>query len=719
MPTSLYNFQYVPLTGRLPGKSFVSQTEQAINGLAQYVYENSTNYEAVKAIAQKAEEDSSSALSTSEEALDKAQTALETVGRAYIKTTSAVDLDDYYDSELLLILSAESTNLPANITGYLTVMSSDTHDYCMQVYIGIDGSVYKRTATISNDVPTFEAWSETPITMSSLQSVLDNYTTVSASNIGVNAQTDNSIAWGNAIGGGEIASGEQRLITGGTVYPLSQSVAQNASNIATNTADIVQNTGGISANSKRISNIEKLLQGNLYDYQTDSSSAYTKSVPAGAMQYAGLEKVGGKTIVWNQLVQNGNFADGTNGWTKSATNMAISATDGTLLATIVSAVSNTVTVNTDVNIIAGHKYLIKGNISRKHTGTSSTWNSFLVRFDDATVATISTPSADIGVVKAIDQIVTATDDADKLYLGYDYIPNASVSDVFTLNNIELFDLTVMFGSGNEPPTVAEFDEIFPVAYYVYSTPVLMSAGVTSVVSDYDVLQGVTLSQGGVRSDTGVTVSNDKRVRTDFVKVKPSTTYELSVGGADSIVILAVYYYSTNDTSGYIGYSNSINLKNTTIVTPVNCQYMIVSYHYLNETSNLAPTDVVDNTAICNIDTYTVPASVQALTGYGYSCPSHYNYIDFETKKFVQEVGSREYASGDESDSTVITDGTTTYYPLTIAVETDISAYITDDNLIQVESGGTLTFENQHGDDYRIPVPSEEEYMIDLQSAIGG
>jgi hypothetical protein len=60
-----------------------------------------------------------------------------------------------------------------------------------------------------------------------------------------------------------------------------------------------------------------------------------------------------------------------------------------------------------------------------------------------------------------------------------------------------------------------------------------------------------------------------------------------------------------------------------------------------------------------------------------------------------------------------------YYELATPTEVDISAYLTDDNLIEVEAGGTLTFPNSNGSDYCIPVPSEEEYMIDLQSAIGG
>ena len=62
-------------------------------------------------------------------------------------------------------------------------------------------------------------------------------------------------------------------------------------------------------------------------------------------------------------------------------------------------------------------------------------------------------------------------------------------------------------------------------------------------------------------------------------------------------------------------------------------------------------------------------------------------------------------------------GVDMYYELQTPIEVDISAYITDDNLISVESGGTLTFPNSNGDDYRIDVPSSETYMVDLQEAI--
>ena len=65
-------------------------------------------------------------------------------------------------------------------------------------------------------------------------------------------------------------------------------------------------------------------------------------------------------------------------------------------------------------------------------------------------------------------------------------------------------------------------------------------------------------------------------------------------------------------------------------------------------------------------------------------------------------------------------GVMLYYELETPIVTDISDLIDDDFLrnIEVEAGGSVTFKNSNGDDYRIPVPSEEEYIVKL-SEIGG
>ena len=53
---------------------------------------------------------------------------------------------------------------------------------------------------------------------------------------------------------------------------------------------------------------------------------------------------------------------------------------------------------------------------------------------------------------------------------------------------------------------------------------------------------------------------------------------------------------------------------------------------------------------------------------------------------------------------------TVYYELAEPEIIDISDILPDDNLIEVEEGGTITFENSNGDGFRIPVPSEIVYQ---------
>ena len=64
-------------------------------------------------------------------------------------------------------------------------------------------------------------------------------------------------------------------------------------------------------------------------------------------------------------------------------------------------------------------------------------------------------------------------------------------------------------------------------------------------------------------------------------------------------------------------------------------------------------------------------------------------------------------------------GVMLYYELETPIVTDISDLLADDFLrnLTVEAGGSITFKNSN-DSYRIPVPSEEEYIVKL-SEVGG
>ena len=97
--------------------------------------------------------------------------------------------------------------------------------------------------------------------------------------------------------------------------------------------------------------------------------------------------------------------------------------------------------------------------------------------------------------------------------------------------------------------------------------------------------------------------------------------------------------------------------------------------------------------------YQIPEVIKALPGYGVEG----NVTDYEAKTYTQN---------NTIDGTAIK-------ALDTPIITDISSLIPDDFLrnIEVEAGGSVTFKGGN-DSYRIPVPSEEEYIVKL-SEIGG
>ena len=630
MATNEYNFQYVPLNGKLPGEVMVQQTQDAINDLCNRVIRGA------EADAAEAVEKADNAVNASSEAVETANNAETTAQEAldyitgdfpkvhFVGVNSNATSDANYTGggatgtdAIAIGVTASATNTNSVAIGTGSVASGAN-----EVSVGNDNTKRKivnvQEGSSNNDVMTYGQG----VDRTSAQTIsgVKTFSAVPAISGAISAD-DNSMkiattAWVNQrIGTGVVASGNTGLINGDTAYaelrPTKDGTWVKGANTTAQNLEALE--GGLEYSyailSRQYDALKKYVNGNYYDYDTDDDEAYTKTVPQGAMPYASLDKVGGKTVVMNQLITNGNFPD-TTGWSDASSNpyVSLTAENGKLIVKSTASSTRGWRVKTSASIIAGHKYLIRGYCQRDTDIVDGDADSITVNFggiESETVATIPTPISTVGVGQKLDTILTPTKDNTEMIIGFwgAVSSRTGTNNMFTIWDINLYDLTLMFGAGNEPTTVAEFEAMFPASYYAYDAGTLLSAGVTSVVS------------------------------------KDSTDTEIA--------------------------------------------------------------------------SYPIPAAVQALTGYGWSCPSHYNYIDYEAKKFVQEVGSRAYASGDESDATVITDGTTTYYALSPAVETDISSYLTDDNLIEVEAGGTLTFPNSNGTDYQIPVPSGETYMIDL------
>lgn len=91
-----------------------------------------------------------------------------------------------------------------------------------------------------------------------------------------------------------------------------------------------------------------------------------------------------------------------------------------------------------------------------------------------------------------------------------------------------------------------------------------------------------------------------------------------------------------------------------------------------------------------------------------------------TAAIVTQIQVKDTAYPDATAFKQAMSGVILYYELAEPIVTDISTMLADDFLrnIEVEAGGSVTFKNSNGDDYRIPVPSEEEYIVKL-SEVGG
>ena len=86
---------------------------------------------------------------------------------------------------------------------------------------------------------------------------------------------------------------------------------------------------------------------------------------------------------------------------------------------------------------------------------------------------------------------------------------------------------------------------------------------------------------------------------------------------------------------------------------------------------------------------------------------------------VSQIQVKDTAYTDTTAFKQAMQGVILYYELEKPIVTDISTLIPDDFLrnIEVEAGGSVTFKNSN-DNYHIPVPNEEEYIVKL-SEVGG
>lgn len=129
------------------------------------------------------------------------------------------------------------------------------------------------------------------------------------------------------------------------------------------------------------------------------------------------------------------------------------------------------------------------------------------------------------------------------------------------DNAFFVDLTQMFGSGNEPSTVAEFKALFPLNYYAYNIGELLSFNGTGIMTNGFNQWDEEWELGGYAYATGLPI-----VLTDCIRSKnrnrilPNTTYFCN----SSAKQLSLFYYDADD--NFISY---VNVNNSSVTTPAN------------------------------------------------------------------------------------------------------------------------------------------------------
>ena len=325
--------------------------------------------------------------------------------------------------------------------------------------------------------------------------------------------------------------------------------------------------GKLDQHESRLENLEQKAG----DYTTVQYRG-TNAVPTGKAKNGLVEKIVGKTRAWNQLVQNGNFAD-TSGWESNYASISVSSNKCVFTST--TANSNQ-SLYRDVGLTAGHKYLYICTVKLSE-GTS------LFRIN------LSGNFSNVGSISAntkttIMQIVSVSSISyGQMYLYPNGDTGLSVGETCEFENIIIRDLTLIFGSGNEPSTVADALAQLPALgqYNAYDAGSLVDTEVSGVKSiSRNLLDSSKLDSAGTWSGD-ILDTTASRIHSvtgskgwDGIKFKPYTQYyarvKLSAGSGLNYIRVQIKYTDGSSLSGNAisggntGYSYVLSEANKTV-----------------------------------------------------------------------------------------------------------------------------------------------------------
>lgn len=455
-------------------------------------------------------------------------------------------------------------------------------------------------------------------------------------------------------------SAEQARVTAETAR--AEAEAKRDGTITKLREDVDANTKADGVTQRSLKALWELNKGISYKFEDDSTKAYQKTVPTGA-KLGAVNAIGGRTIPYNQMFD----------YNKTATQEVEGVTftnnnDGSYTASGTS--TGVAFISKSYEFKKGHVYL---NRSLTTTGSSTTYKSYITGADMFDSATYQADYGKGAINKALKD-------------GYAHFVPLYVIEGNTVQGLkivpQLFDLTKMFGSGNEPSTVEEFEKMFPLDYYPYNEGTLMSMGTKDVVEQgKNYFKCKSFSCGFYGSDTAhlsnvygtsidstepsnkVTVTQTKAENKDAISNYANGVFSVSL---EPIKIDKQYIFSFEVTPTNMLISNpyilpitkGLNFKIETLQqglevgkkTKLSFEISIGNIELTQIELRIGGiSGVFENFQIeegttataftpYHEQTYTIPKAILDLEGYGWGVGDAYNYVDYEYKKFVKYVG---------------------------------------------------------------------------------
>ena len=382
-----------------------------------------------------------------------------------------------------------------------------------------------------------------------------------------------------------------------------------------------------------IANLEWQIGTYNYDVATDSNVARIKTLPSDTYK-SQIDYIGGKTVKYNQLVQNGNF-ESVDGWTSWVYGNQYSINNNE--CHIYGLTNND--ISRACNVPANHKCLISYDIKGNEYSTNTYFG-----FSNSAGAT--TAKAMTTSYQTISAIITTLAAPTRFYI---YVQGNNANNEAWIRRVELIDLTSIFGAGNEPTSVETAISLLKANGYkldgtdTYSTGKLKHAVVSGV--EYRPIN--VWSYG----DTGKTAS-DTNWHTNNVFIAAGTyTMSAIVSTTDTTAPAIRVAFRNQNGSSITAISLAVGNARTpqTFTLTEDCYFV---YFYANQTTTPSSyvstfTDIMLVKGTTTPSTYipyvapitkAIPSEVLALDGYGVGLNSSlYNYVDFNSKKFKKVV----------------------------------------------------------------------------------